>query len=107
MPVLTPVVAGMLRRPAQLVILDAGGDDAGSTVLASLAEPLKGKQIHVLQVINPFRPSTDSIAGCIKIKDIIESASRLKITGLVGNSWRSRLPGVRLTNWGSTETLPN
>ena len=86
LPVLSPLVAGMLRRPSQLVILDVGGDGVGSTVLASLAEPLKGKKVHVLQVVNHFRPSTDSIAGCLEIKEKIERASRLTISGLVGNA---------------------
>jgi len=86
LPVLSPLVAGMLRRPSQLVILDVGGDGVGATVLASLTEPLKAQKVHVLQVVNPFRPATDSIAGCLKIKEKIEQASRLTVSGLVGNA---------------------
>ena len=86
LPVLSPLVAGLLRRPSQLVILDVGGDGVGSTVLASLTEALKEKKVHVLQVVNHFRPSTDSIEGCLKMKEKIEQASRLTISGLVGNA---------------------
>ena len=86
LPVLTPVVAGMIRRPTHLVILDVGGDDVGSTVLASLADPLKGKKVNVLQVVNPYRPFTDTTAGCLKIKKEIERASRMTVNGLIGNA---------------------
>ncbi len=37
LPILSPVVSGMIKDPWPLTILDAGGDDAGATVLASLA----------------------------------------------------------------------
>lgn len=86
LPVLSPLVAGMIRRPDQLAILDVGGEDAGATVLASLKGAFDGKKLRVLQVVNPFRPSTSSTAGCLKIKAKIESASRLKINGIVGNA---------------------
>ena len=32
LPILTPAVAGMIKNPAELTILDAGGDDVGVTV---------------------------------------------------------------------------
>ena len=86
LPILTPVVAGMIRQPTQLVVLDVGGDDVGSTVLASLAEPLKAQPVHVLQVINPFRPFTDTAEGCLKIKKEIERASRMTVSGIIGNA---------------------
>ena len=86
LPILSPVIAGMIRQPGQLVVLDAGGDDVGATVLASLADPLKDKQIQVLQVVNPFRPVTDSAKGCLKIKKEIETASRLTVGGIIGNA---------------------
>ncbi len=86
LPVLSPAVAGLIRQPERLAILDAGGDDAGAAVLASLAGHLKGRRLHVLQVINPFRPSTDSLAGCHRIQAKIEAASRLTVNGLIGNA---------------------
>ncbi len=86
LPILTPEVAGMLRDPGPLSILDVGGDDVGATVLAALADHLKGRSAEVLQVVNPFRPFTDSVAGCLRIRAEIEAASRMAITGLVGNT---------------------
>ena len=86
LPILTPAVAGIIQQPSELTILDAGGDDAGVTVLAALADHLAQKQVKLLQVINPFRPFTSDVRGCIKIKEEIETSSKMKITGLVSNA---------------------
>ncbi len=86
LPILTPEIAGMIRRPSELTLLDAGGDDVGATVLSALTDHLKGKTPHVLQVVNPFRPFTESIEGCLKIRSEIEAASRLSVTGIIGNA---------------------
>jgi len=86
LPILPPAVAGMIRRPDGLTILDVGGDDAGATVLASLAEAFKGKKVHMLMVVNPRRPATNTVAGCMKMRKQIEEASRMTITGLIGNA---------------------
>jgi MinD-like ATPase involved in chromosome partitioning or flagellar assembly len=86
LPILTPAVAGMIQQPSELTILDAGGDDAGVTVLAALADHLSKKQVTMLQVINPFRPFTENVDGCIKIKEEIEQSSKIKVTGIVSNA---------------------
>jgi hypothetical protein len=76
----------MLRHPEGLTLLDVGGDDVGATVLAALADSLIGKTAKVLQVINPNRPYTDSVAGCLKIREEIEAKAKMPITGIVGNA---------------------
>ncbi len=86
LPILTPEVSGMLRHPTGLILLDVGGDDVGATVLAALADAMKGKPAEVLQVINPNRPYTDSVAGCLKIRREIEAKAKMAITGIVGNA---------------------
>ena len=86
LPVLSPAISGMIRRPGPLALIDAGGDDVGATVLASLADSLKGKPVKMLQVVNPFRPFTDTVKGCLKIRDEIEKASKMVINGIVGNA---------------------
>ena len=86
LPILSPLVSGMIRRPSGLTLIDAGGDDAGATVLASLADSFKDKTIQMFQVVNPFRPFTETIEGCLKIRDEIEGASKLRITGIIGNA---------------------
>lgn len=86
LPILAPAVAGIIQHPSELTILDAGGDDTGVTVLAALADHLSQKKVHMLQVINPFRPFTENVKGCIKMKEEIEHSSKMKITGLVSNA---------------------
>jgi hypothetical protein len=86
LPVLSPSIAGMIRESSDLVILDVGGDDVGAKVLSALADAFKGKQVHMLQVINPLRPQTSTVAGCISMRDGIEQAAQLPITGLIGNA---------------------
>jgi len=93
LPILSPSISGLIRQPFGLTILDAGGDDVGATVLSSLSDSFQAnsflkanKKLRMLQVINPFRPFTETVQGCLKIKDEIEKASRMKITGFIGNA---------------------
>jgi len=86
LPILSPVIDGMIRNPSQLTILDVGGSDVGSKVLAALADPLRGKSVHMLQVVNPFRPFTDTVKGCLKMRNEIENASKMTINGIIGNA---------------------
>jgi MinD-like ATPase involved in chromosome partitioning or flagellar assembly len=86
LPVLSPVIAGMIKNTSGLTLLDVGGDDAGAMVLAALADAFKDIRVHLLQVVNPMRPQTSSIEGCLKIREEIEKAAKLTITGLVGNA---------------------
>jgi RecA/RadA recombinase len=86
LPILTPEVSGMLRNPSGLTLLDAGGDDVGATVLAALADSVGGKPVQVLQVINPNRPYTNTVTGCLKIRQQIEDKAKMRITAIVGNA---------------------
>ena len=86
LPVLSPVVAGMIKKTDGLTLLDLGGDDVGARVLAALADAFKDVGVHLLQVVNPMRPQTSTIEGCLKIRQDIENAAKLKITGLIGNA---------------------
>jgi hypothetical protein len=86
LPILSPTVAAMIREPGDLAILDVGGEDAGATVLAALADAFKGKNVDMLQVINPSRPATSTAKGCTDVRERIERACRMNITGIIGNS---------------------
>jgi len=86
LPIVSPLVAGMVRQPNRLTVIDVGGDDAGATVLAALADAFKGKDYQMLQVVNPMRPYTDTISGCLKIRSEIEAAAKMSISGLIGNA---------------------
>jgi len=86
LPILSPMVAGMMRNPGQLALLEMGGDDVGTTVLAALADAFTGDKGRMLQVVNPFRPFTDTLEGCLIMRDTIEKRSKMTISGLIGNA---------------------
>lgn len=86
LPIILPEVRGVITRPGGRVILDVGGDDVGARVLSAFASVLPAEQADLLMVLNARRPFTDSVAGALKIMREIETASRLKVTGLVANT---------------------
>ena len=86
LPILSPKVGGLIKHPAALSILDAGGDGVGTRVLGALADMFKDTTVEMLQGINPFRPFTADVDGCLVMRDRIEAASRLEVTGLIGNA---------------------
>lgn len=86
LPILSPVISGLIRRPSALTLIDAGGNDVGATVLAALADSLRNKSVHMFQVVNPYRPFTDTIERCLKMRGEIEKASKMTINGIIGNA---------------------
>lgn len=86
LPILSPAVSGLIRHPMDLTLIDAGGNDVGATVLAALADSFSNKHVHMLQVVNPFRPFTDTIESCLKMRSEIERASKMTINGIIGNA---------------------
>jgi hypothetical protein len=87
LPIVMPEVMGLLHPAAgQCSIFDVGGDDVGSRVLASLRCALGASPYELWFVVNASRPFTNSVGGCLRAIEAIESASRLKTTGLVANT---------------------
>ena len=86
LPIVLPEVKGAIDGNEGYVIFDVGGDDLGARVLGSLADVISNRSYSMFQVINTRRPFTRTVNGCLKMKEEIESASRLRITGLVANT---------------------
>ena len=88
LPILVPQVAGLIDEPGELAILDAGGDDVGATVLAALQQAFRRMEgtVSMMQVINPFRPNTESIEGCLRMRRAIEDKARIRVTKWIGNA---------------------
>jgi len=97
LPILSRSVSGLIRHPAALTILDVGGNNVGAMVLAALADAFQYAPYTMLQVVNPFRPLTQTLEGVLKMKQEIESASRLTISGWIGNA--------NLIDESTTETI--
>ena len=86
LPILSPMVAGMIRGPSELTLLDVGGNDVGATVLASLEDLFQDQPVKMLQVVNPMRPDTSTVEGCLKVRNEIETAAKQSVSGIIGNA---------------------
>ena len=84
LPIILPQIKGLIQQSRGLVLLDVGGDDVGARVLASFAGSFGDHEM--LQVVNAFRPFTDTVEGCLRIMDEIQASSRLAVTGLISNA---------------------
>ena len=87
LPIILPEIAGMLHPPEGVVsVFDVGGDDVGAKALAAFRPTIGDGPYELWQVINSKRPFTHTLDGCLVMKQAIEEASRLEVTGLLVNS---------------------
>ena len=71
----------------QFVILDVGGDERGALALGRLTPKiLEENNYDMFFVINKFRPLTRDAKSCLEVKDEIETACKIKFTGIINNS---------------------
>ncbi|MGN0605043.1 MAG: P-loop NTPase [Oscillospiraceae bacterium] len=70
------------------IIIDVGGDDAGAIALGRYAEALMKyeNQLDMFCVVNKYRYMTSSSDEALQIFYEIETASRMKHTGIINNS---------------------
>ena len=114
LPVLSPRIGGLIRAPQDLTILDVGGNNVGALVLAALADHIAGRSLKLLQVVNPFRPFSETVAECQQIRRAIEIAAGLAVNAWVGNpnlmeatTWEEIQSGYRfLVKLGEVSGLP-
>lgn len=68
-------------------VLDIGGDDRGALVLGRISSKiLEEDDYEMLMVINSFRPLTRDTAATMEVLSEIETAAKIKFTGIVNNS---------------------
>ncbi|MBQ7833319.1 MAG: ParA family protein [Lachnospiraceae bacterium] len=68
------------------VIMDVGGDDAGSIVLGRYARQLENVDYEMLYLVNKYRNLTATAEETVEIMNEIQSASRCKVGAVVNNS---------------------
>lgn len=85
-PALPAEMAGVILNQNVKSIIDVGGDPVGARVLSRYAEQIKNVEYDMFYVINGNRPETNTVEGVIRYLKMIESTSRLKITGLINNT---------------------
>lgn len=82
-------VASAFDGDWDLVVFDVGGDQAGALSLARYHQDfaaLEPGQLEVWDIVNVFRPMSESPDKVIKLMGGLEGFARRKVTGLVNNS---------------------
>lgn len=72
--------------PADAVILDVGGDDAGATALGRFSSMIGAQPYEMLYVVNKNRPLTETPQEAVALLREVETAARLKATAIINNT---------------------
>lgn len=69
------------------VVIDVGGDDRGALALGRISQAIVNENNYdMYMVINCYRPLTKTTEELLEVKDEIETAGRIKFTGIINNS---------------------
>jgi hypothetical protein len=72
---------------SHLVVIDVGGDDRGALALGRISHAILGEgDYEMLLVINCYRPLTRDAESTLEVMHEIETAYKIRFTGLVNNS---------------------
>ncbi|UCC68216.1 MAG: hypothetical protein JSV79_14100 [Armatimonadota bacterium] len=85
LPSVSPKIAAALRSEDNHVVLDGGGDPVGARLLAVYATEIAARGYDMWLAVNPFRPSASSPQAVAEQARAIETASRLRLTGVAAN----------------------
>ncbi len=102
LPALSPQIYGLLQDKRVTTVFDVGGDPVGARALGRFHPYFSQEDYDFWVVVNPYRPDTRDAAEAERLIAGLESASRLRATGLIGNInlgrettlaiWRNGLP---------------
>ena len=93
-------VASAFDREWDLVIFDVGGDQAGALSLARYHQDFAALEpgcLEVYDIVNVFRPMSETPEKILKLKGELEGFARQQVTGFVNNS--------NLLNYASADDL--
>ena len=86
-PALPADIYALTDDKALKCIVDIGGDDRGAYVLGRISEKIVLENDYdMLMVINSYRPLTRDADSTLEVLGEIETAAKIKFTGLVNNS---------------------
>lgn len=86
---MSAAVASAFAGDWDLCIFDVGGDSAGALSLGRYHQDfaaLEPGQLEVYDIVNVFRPMSETPEKIIKLKEDMEEFARQKVTGFVNNS---------------------
>ncbi len=85
-PSLPASMYSIFEKKDRVVIVDVGGDDAGSTVLGRFRPQFENTDYDMLYVINRYRSMSTDMDEAIEVLEEIKAVSGLKPSKLVNNS---------------------
>ena len=86
---MSAAVASAFAGDWDLCVFDVGGDSAGALSLGRCHQAfaaLDPAPLEVYDIVNVFRPMSESPEKILKLKEEMEGFARLKVTGFVNNS---------------------
>ncbi|MCB5259915.1 MAG: hypothetical protein PHU48_07090 [Candidatus Cloacimonetes bacterium] len=86
LPMISPRIQGAIEDLSRIVILDVGGDPAGCRTLGRFLDPITKRGYHMQLVINTSRPFTSNPDEISTMINMLESASKLKVSELICNT---------------------
>jgi hypothetical protein len=86
LPMISPRIQGAIQNEGKTVILDVGGDPAGCRTLGRFVDSINARGYTMRLVVNTSRPFTTNKDEIIAMIDMLQSASKLKISELVCNT---------------------
>ena len=86
-PALPKEIYSAIFDKSKHLVIDVGGDDRGAVALGRYAEDIKTEDNYeMLFVASCYRPLTKTPEDALEIMREIETASKMKFTGIVNNS---------------------
>ena len=86
-PAMPAEAYSIIDNKQTVAVIDVGGDDRGALAMGRYAPAiLSENNYEMLFVINKYRPLTPDCASTIAVMHEIETASKMKFTGIVNNS---------------------
>ena len=86
-PALPKEIYSAIFDKSKHLVIDVGGDDRGAVALGRYAEDIKAEDNYeMLFVASCYRPLTKTPEDALEIMREIETASKMKFTGIVNNS---------------------
>ena len=84
-PIILPQIAGAIVEKNRSIVLDVGGQVAGSRVIAQFAHLIKSQNFEVRLIVNTHRPDTDTRDKILMLIDNLQISSKLTISHIVAN----------------------
>jgi predicted ATPase len=85
-PALTGEIDSSILNEDIFLVIDVGGDDTGSKVLARYREEIVNRGYKMYCVVNIYRLFTQNSENIIKMVNEIQKSSKLEVDGIINNT---------------------